>query len=237
MKKITNYLFIFVLILFQSCVPNLPQYKNLPQEKIKIPSKFPNQNSQLKKTSDNIANQSWRLFFTDKNLVSLIEFALKNNQELNILEQQINIANNEVIYRRGLYLPKVDLKAGYDAERTSDFTSKGVSDQANKLAKNLNNHELQFQTTWEIDIWNKLRNFTKASYLEYLASIEGKRFATTQLIVEISDDYYELMSLDNQLEIITQFIETLSEAKKVAQLQQIAGRTLPFQLKDLRQSY
>ncbi len=77
----------------------------------------------------------------------------------------------------------------------------------------------------EIDIWNKLRNSAKSAYYEYLASIEGRNFAVTQLAAEIAIDYYELMSLDNQLEILDQYIKTLQEAQQVVKWQQIAART------------
>src|SRR5262245_35906606 len=43
----------------------------------------------------------WRAFFPDPYLVALIDVALQNNQELNIAVQEILIADNEVMARRG----------------------------------------------------------------------------------------------------------------------------------------
>src|SRR5581483_8034581 len=51
--------------------------------------------------SANTAKIKWKQFFTDQNLVSLIDTALKNNQELNIILQEINIAKNEIRARKG----------------------------------------------------------------------------------------------------------------------------------------
>src|SRR4051812_42119332 len=50
--------------------------------------------------SVNMARVRWRTFFTDPNLHQLIDTALRNNQELNILLQDINIAKNEVRARK-----------------------------------------------------------------------------------------------------------------------------------------
>ena len=44
----------------------------------------------------NTARVVWRNYFTDTNLVALIDSALANNQELNIARQEIEIAANEV---------------------------------------------------------------------------------------------------------------------------------------------
>lgn len=43
--------------------------------------------------SSNIAFDSWRLFIKDTLLISLIDTALQNNQELNIFLQEINMSN------------------------------------------------------------------------------------------------------------------------------------------------
>src|SRR5271156_758098 len=59
--------------------------------------------------ADSAAFISWRHFFSDPDLVSLIEKALANNQEFNIAIQDIQIAANEVKEKQAAYLPKVDL--------------------------------------------------------------------------------------------------------------------------------
>ncbi len=50
--------------------------------------------------SSNVAAIPWRSFFTDRNLTDLIDTALKNNQELSMTLQEIEIARNEVRIRK-----------------------------------------------------------------------------------------------------------------------------------------
>ena len=49
----------------------------------------------------NIAKVKWKTFFKDQNLIALIDTALKNNQELNIMMQEISIAKNDVRAKKG----------------------------------------------------------------------------------------------------------------------------------------
>ena len=49
---------------------------------------------------DSAASISWRHFFSDPYLISLIETALANNQEFNSAIQDIEIAANEVRERQ-----------------------------------------------------------------------------------------------------------------------------------------
>ena len=52
--------------------------------------------------------------------------------------------------------------------------------------ENLPGFAFGFSASWEIDIWSKLRNATKAATLRYLASQEGRNFAITNLVGELA---------------------------------------------------
>ena len=55
----------------------------------------------------NMSAMQWRTFFTDQNLVTLIDTALKNNQELLITLQEIEMARNDIRMRQGPLHPTV----------------------------------------------------------------------------------------------------------------------------------
>lgn len=54
----------------------------------------------------NIVDLSWRDYFSDANLIALIDTALVNNQELNITMQEIAISQSEIKARKGEYLDR-----------------------------------------------------------------------------------------------------------------------------------
>src|SRR5690606_15415979 len=91
--------------------------------------------------------------------------------------------------------------------------------------------------SWEIDVWKKLRNAKKAAVSRYLSSVEGRNFMVTNLISEIAESYYELMALDNLLDIVERNIEiqgsalqTVKQQKEAAKVTQLAVNRFEAQL-------
>lgn len=176
------------------------------------------------KNATSSAQKAWNQFFTDPHLMTLIESAFKDNKELNIRLQEIIIAKNEVMASEGEYLPKLGVGAGAGIEKVGKYTSQGASDEANGVPEHLQNYAFGFSASWEVDIWKKLRNTAKAKTFRYLASIEGRKFVVTQLVAEIANGYYELLALDNQLELLRQNIKIQQEALEVVKVQKEAAR-------------
>jgi len=177
----------------------------------------------------NFAQLNWKDFFADQYLVNLIDSALKNNQELNILLQEINVAQNEVLARKGEYLPFLNLGGTGGVEKVGRYTSQGANDanteiEPGKLVPEvLGDYGFGAFATWEVDIWRKLRNARDAAMFRYLASVEGKNFMVTNLVAEIAGSYYELLSLDNQLALIREYITIQNNALKIVRIQKEAG--------------
>lgn len=180
--------------------------------------------------SVNIAKINWKEYFDDENLVALIDTALNKNQELNIALQEINISKNEIRARKGEYLPFVDIGAAVETEKAGRFTRYGAIDEnldiepGTAFPKPFNDYRLGLSASWEVDIWKKLRNARKAAVLRYLASAEGRNFMVTNLIAEISNSYYELMALDNLLDIIEQSIRIQTSGFEIVQQQKAAAK-------------
>ena len=71
-------------------------------------------------TVENSALIGYREFFGDTNLIELIDRGIAGNQELKILAQDIRIANNEVLARRGAYFPFLTLGGRAGLEKSSE---------------------------------------------------------------------------------------------------------------------
>jgi NodT family efflux transporter outer membrane factor (OMF) lipoprotein len=171
----------------------------------------------------------WRNYFTDTNLVALIDEALKNNQDLNIMLREIEISKNEILSRKGEYLPFGFLGAGLGVEKSSKYTWDGVSEEDAKtrpdpLPRYIGNQSVMANFTWEIDIWNKLHNAKDAAVKRLLATVDGKNFLITNLIAEIANSYYELVVLDNELQIVEQNITIQKESLEMVKVQKDAAK-------------
>lgn len=222
MKPKTKYiLFLLALIWIQACkVPSV----STKQENKTVPVSYTNKHDTV-----NIASIPWRTYFSDPYLIDLIDTALKNNQELNIMLQEIEISKNEVFQRKGEYKPSVSIRAGAAADRSAKYTWDGISEEAYKNSPDkgrpyIGDFMVGTYFSWELDVWKKLRNATKSAAIKYSAAIEGRNFMVTNIIAEIADSYYELMALDNQLEIIQQNIDLQSNVLKVIKQQKEAAK-------------
>lgn len=197
------------------------------QDKLKenLPQNF-NQTEAV--TENNSGITPWKQFFTDPNLVSLIDEALKNNQELLITLQQIEIAKSDVLYKTGKLKPTVSAGIGAGVEKVGRYTSTGAGDASTDITEgkgvpeNLGNFEAGFSANWELDIWHKLRTEKKSAVAHYLSTVEGKNFVLSSLIAEVAENYYGLLSLDNQLDMIHKYMELQKKALEVAKIQKQA---------------
>lgn len=190
-------------------------------------------------TQDTIstARLRWKEFFTDPDLVALIDTALQHNQELNITLQEIQIARNEIQVRKGDYLPFLSLGVRAEGEKPGRYTLQGATEEAINIQPDrrtptpLANYQLGAFASWEVDIWHKLRNARKSAATRYLASVEGKNFMVTNLIAEIANSYYELLALDNQLLILKQSIEIQENALRIVRQEKDAARVTELAVK------
>lgn len=180
--------------------------------------------------TNSIANLHWKDYFNDNYLISYIDTALKNNQELNIISQEIFISKNEIKARKGEYLPFVNIQAGAGFEKVGKYTRNGAVEEqldikeGKKFPTPLTDFMGGAVATWELDIWKKLHNAKDAAVNRYLSNIEGRNFAVTQLIAEIAETYFELVVLDNYLDILDKNIEIQSNALRIIKQQKDAAK-------------
>jgi len=205
-----------------------------------VPKAYDTPQLQGSVSADNAATISWRHFFSDPDLVALIEKALANNQEFNIEIQDIQIAANEVKARQSEYLPKVALGAGASYIRPSENTTEGVLDKITERQFyrhpdfNLN---VGPSLSWEVDIWRRLRNAKDAARLRMVAQYEVRNFLISRLVTEIARNYYELEALDTSLKILDANISIQEAAflkmqalKRYAKANQLAVNRFEAQL-------
>lgn len=185
----------------------------------------------------NMSAIRWRSFFTDKDLVNLIDTALKNNQELMITLQEIEIAKNDIRARKGAILPTVGVRAGVGVEKVGRYTSQGAGDASTEITPGkevpdpLMDYSAAIYANWEADIWKKLHNAKKAAVTRYLSTVEGRNFVLTSLIAEVANSYYELLALDNQLAIVQQNIGLQKNALDIVKVQKEAARATELAVK------
>lgn len=219
-----------MLLVLNSCaIPKVVTKEN----KVILPDSF----SKNLKNETSSASVKWKDFFEDPYLQQLIDTTLVNNKELNILMQKVNMAQNEIQARKGEYLPSVGFGAGADVDKVGEFTRNGAVEknlnirEDKKFPEPLTNYKFGLYSSWELDVWKKLRNAKKAAVMEYMATQEGKNYLITNLVAEVANSYYELIALDNQLKNLEQNIEIQKNALKIVKLLKESARTTQLAVK------
>ena len=170
----------------------------------------------------------WKQFFTDPHLVTLIDTALANNQDLRITLQQIAMAQSDVLYRSGRLLPTVIAGAGLGVNKPGRYTSEGAGNATTDIKPGkampdpLMDYNLGVQASWDANLWNKLGAEKRAAVEHYLATVEGRNDVLSSLISMVAGDYYQLLALDNKLDIVHTYIELQRRAVEIAKIQKIA---------------
>ena len=216
-------------ILFTAC--KVPALVTAPQPKA-APSAYGSSGD-----TTNTGALKWRTFFADENLVKLIDTALVNNQELSITLQEIEISRNEIRMRHGRILPTVTAGGAAGIEKVGRYTSQGAGDASADITPGkgvpdwLPDFRLGLFANWEVDAWKKLRTAKKAAITRYLATVEGRNFVITNLVAEIANSYYELLALDNQLQIVKQTILLQQNALEIVRIQKQAAAATELAVK------
>ena len=214
----------FLMIAFSGCT-TLNTDLSIPKKE--IPASFQNQ----KHTTTSIASINWRQYFADAHLLKLIDTALSDNFDLQTALQRIEISRSSVKLANGALLPQVSFNVGGGVRKFGLYTMDGAGNATTEITPgqtvpvNLPDMYIGLQSSWEIDIWGKLRNQRKSAVSTYLASVEGTNFVISNLVADAAIYYNELVALDNALDIIRQTIRKQQDALAVVKVQKEAGRS------------
>jgi NodT family efflux transporter outer membrane factor (OMF) lipoprotein len=143
----------------------------------------------------------------------LIHQALVGNRELKVLNEEVQIAGNEVLARSGAYLPFISVAAGAGLDRYSAFTlpGAGLRDDPYRPGQFFPNPMGNFlgglNFVWQLDIYRQLRNARDAAAQRYISASERRNYFVTRMVADIAENYYRLMALDKRLENLNQIIE------------------------------
>jgi multidrug efflux system outer membrane protein len=224
MKNLNNII-VFGLLIITLVISGCRSTKILETDKIKnLPESFVNS-----KDSSSSANLNWKSFFTDTNLQILIDQSLQNNFDLLIALQKIERANNGVKLSKNQLFPNVSAVSSAGQRKFGNYTMDWAGNKTTEMTPgkiipmHLQDYFVGLQTSWEVDIWGKLRNKKRASLLRFTSSLEGKNLIITNLIAEISSSYYQLISLDNELEIIRETIMNQENSLELMKIQKEVG--------------
>ena len=151
----------------------------------------------------NIDSRWWESY-GDEQLNNLIELGLKNNSDL--AKAAINI-------NKALYQAKIigsDLVPEFSGNLSSSASKNIESGGSSNI-----DHSGSFNISYEVDLWQRLRDMKDAQEWEYKATIEDYEKTKLTLINSIIDSYFSIIYLENYIEINKNMSKNYLDIEKI----------------------
>ena len=145
-----------------------------------------------------IANIPWKQLFTDTLLQALIREGIDHNPDLGIAIARIRQAQANFRQSKEAFFPSLDANAGATLQKSPP----AISNQS---------YEAYLSSSWQVDLWGKLRSAKRAQLAALLQSDAYRRDVQTQLVANIATNYFALLAYDQQLQITLATIENRKE--------------------------
>jgi multidrug efflux system outer membrane protein len=180
------------------------------------------------------ANTAWWEQFNDPVLNDLIETALRENYDVRVATARVE----EFYGRYGATRADLFPQVGYDgsAGRTQ-ATEKGPIAITPGTSSLYNSYQAQFNASWEIDLWGKIRRATEAARADLLAAEDARSGMILSLVSSMATAYVDLRSLDRQLEIARQTAKSREESVRLFELRFQGGNISEMELSQVKSEY
>jgi outer membrane protein, multidrug efflux system len=155
------------------------------------------------------ANTEWWREFRDPELDALINAALSNNWTLQKAAAQVEQAAGVLMSTRSGFYPQVGYTASVQRDRLSQREGlplpAGVRNPSNL-------YQTFLSSSWEIDLWGRIRRQTEAAQANLVGAEEARRGVVLSLVASVATSYVQLRSLDAQLETSREALKTYSDS-------------------------
>ncbi|QOG04791.1 TolC family protein [Flavobacterium sp. MDT1-60] len=218
-KYITKIVMVAILI---TTLISCSVSKDIETPKDALPENF--RNASVSKDTTSIADLEWKNFFTEKDIIKLIDSAVVRNNDLQIATKNIEIAQYRFTQSKWNNVPQINLGVNASTSNPSDnsFTGKNLGQALGQ--NHINDFTAGATLSWEADIWGKIKNQKKGAFAEYLQSEEVKKALQTTIVANVSKGYYNLLMLDAQLEIARQTLKLNDSTTTIIKLKYDAGQ-------------
>jgi len=142
------------------------------------------------------ADQGWWDIYSDPYLTALIKEALANNYDLKTAIARAKEAQAYLRVARSGYFPQVDVESA--VQRDHGVYKNDPELQLPTSVQTTNLYLGGFLTTWEIDLFGRIRRSNEAANAAYLGTEEARRGLMLLLISEVAQAYLELVELDRR---------------------------------------
>lgn len=205
-------------LLMTGCAAVGPDYK---EPELSVPDAWTN--SVIKEVNSNRSLEQWWTAFNDPILESLLERAKQANPELLIAIERIDEAQAFSRIAGSDRYPDLNASASFDRTKTSDSLGGGL------LASNPSNTwSTGLTSSWEIDVFGRVKRTIEAAEADVGASIEDYRDVMVSLYAQVAINYVNIRALQQRIKFAQSNIKNQQETLGIVESRFDAGLVPKF---------
>ncbi|MDQ0839987.1 efflux transporter outer membrane subunit [Sphingomonas faeni] len=175
----------------------------------------------------------WRDFFRDPRLQTLIATAFERNRDLAQSLARIDQARAQFRIQASQRLPNVAANAGATRSQQpiaglgfGNALPGGGGGAGAPSAINIEQYSASIGvSSFELDLWGRVKNLTEAERARYLASVEGARAFRLSLIAQVASAYFDILAGQERITVAERALAGRREGVEIARDRMEAGVT------------
>ena len=203
-----------------ACVSMEPAYK---QPDLPVPNSYAQ--AATAQSGAQAAMLAWEDFSADAELNALVRQALANNRDLRAAVLRVEEARAAYGIQRADILPTIS--TALDASRTrlpADLSgrNKAYINEQYQLGVGL--------SSWELDLWGRIRSLNEAALQSYLSSDASQRAVRVSLVSQVANSYLGLRELDERLALAQRTTASRADSLRIFRRRVELGATSKFEM-------
>jgi multidrug efflux system outer membrane protein len=188
--------------------------------------------------TESLGDAKWAEVFRDPTLQQLIREALANNSDVKIAAQRVLEEQDAVGITRSQQFPTVGGGGSYTALGIPNSLLSGLNSGSSSNGSSGGESRyyaggITLSAAWNLDFWGQYRRQTEAARAQLLATEWGRRMILSTVVENVATAYFQLRTLDTELEITKQTLEARKESLQLTEALEQGGSAT---LADVRQA-
>jgi NodT family efflux transporter outer membrane factor (OMF) lipoprotein len=207
-----------VICLLVGVAPSQQKNQTPPMHK---PSAFRGVEAAVSADQNSIGDLRWFEVFKDPELQKLIRTAVNQNYDMRAALARINAARANVGLARSEQFPQFEAGADLTTTKISQngqVPLPGQIDQKRTFGSVFLN-----LLSFELDVWGRLRQQTKAARAQLRSTEEDRKTVLTTVMSDVATGYFSLLELDSELDIAKRTLTTREESLGLIKVRQQGG--------------
>lgn len=188
-----------------------------------------------------VADIGWRQFFPDPTLQRLIALALANNRDLRVAVLNVQAAQAQYRIQRADLFPTIAASGLEEVEKypAGVIATGSTGGSAGSAATTTGTNGATFRffqvgvgfTSYELDVFGKVRSLNHAALEHYFGTEETRRSAQLTLVAEVASAYLAVLADETILKVTRETLDAQTQSYNLIKKSLDAGTTTELALR------